>query len=141
MKTIFCICAVSTLAVWMLGCGSRTSGLNGTWTITGVSSESKGTLTGNAVFKESGGSVTGTVTCANDTSGFCLQTTPYDVSGAVSGANLALTVANTCDGAVDNVSLTGTIASGGASMSGSYSQPAVSGCTTGDAGTWTATKD
>ena len=140
-RMIFCVCALSAFAVWMLGCGSGSSAsLTGTWIITGNSSESKGTLTGNAVFKESGRVVTGTVTCVNNSNGFCLETTPYDVSGTVSGANVALTVANTCNGGVDNVSLTGEITSSGAWMSGSYSQPAVSGCTTGDARSWTATR-
>ncbi|MGA3211059.1 MAG: choice-of-anchor tandem repeat GloVer-containing protein [Terriglobales bacterium] len=106
-----------------------------TWALTATSSVNGDVLQGNLALSQSGSSVTGTLTCTSETNG-CPSNPTMSVNGMVSGTNVSFTVAGACSGAT-SVTLTGTIVSGGSSMSGSYSQPAGGSCNA-DTGTWSA---
>jgi hypothetical protein len=157
--------AASALALLAVACGSKgnsssgNSALNlaGAWTITATSSEGKGTVSGTAnvaqsgqglgtngvttltavvgsiSFSQSGTGLTGTITDS-------IKGVAYNFTGTLSGDNLTITGSAPCSvQGTQSVSLTGTIAS--TSTQGSYTISRSSNCYySGDAGTWTATK-
>jgi hypothetical protein len=154
---------VSAIALLSVACSSNSSsgnsGMNmaGAWAITAVSSEGKGTVSGTAsveqagqglgtsgvttftavvgsvTFSQSGTSLTGTITDS-------IKGVNYSFTGTLSGDNLTITGSAPCSvQGTQSVSITGTITS--TSMQGNYTITRSSNCYySGDAGTWTATK-
>jgi hypothetical protein len=138
--------------------GNPALNLAGSWTVTAASSEGKGTVSGTAnvaqsgqglgtnglttltavvgsiSFSQSGTSLTGTITDS-------MKGVTYNFTGTLSGDNLTITGSAACSvQGTQSVSLTGTITS--TSTQGSYTITRSSNCYySGDAGTWTATKE
>jgi hypothetical protein len=138
---------------------SGNSGMNmaGAWTVTAVSTEGKGTVSGAAnveqsgqglgtngvttltavvgsiSFSQSGTSLTGTITDS-------IKSVTYNFTGTLSGDNLTITGSAPCSvQGTQSVNLSGTITS--TSTQGNYTITRSSNCYySGDAGTWTATK-
>jgi hypothetical protein len=153
--------ALLLLAVACNSCGNSSSkpavNMAGTWTGQAVSTK-RGTLSGTATVAQSGAGLgnngTTTLTAAVGTiaiseSGTTLTGTltdsikgiNYSFSGTLSGGNITITgSAVPCgDQGTQSASITGTIAS--TSMQGNYTITSSSDCSfSGDAGTWTATK-
>jgi hypothetical protein len=157
----------SALALLLVACSSNSGGnsssgnsalnMAGAWTITAASSEGKGTVSGTAnvaqsgqglgtngmttltavvgsiSFSQSGTGLTGTITDS-------IKGVTYNFTGTLSGDNLTVTGSAPCSvQGTQSVSLTGTITS--TSTQGSYAITRSSNCYySGDAGTWTATK-
>ena len=153
----------SALALLPVACSSNSSsgnsGMNlaGAWTVTAASSEGKGTVSGAAnlvqsgqglgtnglttltavvgsiSFSQSGASLTGTITDS-------IKGVTYNFTGTLSGDSLTIAGSAPCSvQGTQSVSLTGTISS--ASTQGNYTITSSSNCYySGDAGTWTATK-
>jgi hypothetical protein len=153
----------SALALLPVACSSNSSsgnsGMNlaGAWTVTAASSEGKGTVSGAAnlvqsgqglgtnglttltavvgsiSFSQSGASLTGTITDS-------IKGVTYNFTGTLSGDSLTIAGSAPCSvQGTQSVSLTGTISS--ASTQGNYTITRSSNCYySGDAGTWTATK-
>jgi len=153
---------LSTSALLSVGCSSNSSGGNsginmaGAWTVTTASSEGKGTVSGSAnvaqsgqglgtdgvttltaavgsiSFSQSGTSLTGTITDST-------KSVTYNFTGILSGDSLTITGSAPCSvQGTQSVSLTGTITS--SSTQGNYTITRSSNCNSGDAGTWTGTK-
>jgi hypothetical protein len=126
----------------LAGCGSSSArNLTGNWQFTVKSSANGNTFSGTASITQSGPvnsqgagglerMVAGTVNFANNP---CATTAP--LSGTISGSNVILTA--TEDG--QSVSLTGSVNAAFTAMSGNYTAP-LGGCTSGDFGTWAASK-
>lgn len=122
------------------GCGSSSPNLSGNWQFTIKSSADGKTYTGTASITQSGfvnslGSglertVTGSVNLANDP---CA--TAASLSGTISGSNVLLTITE----GSQPVSLAGSVNAAFTAMSGSYTA-ALGGCTSGDFGSWAASK-
>jgi len=124
----------------LAGCGSSATNLTGNWQFTIKSAANGNTYSGTASITQGGfvaslGSgiehtVTGTLNFANAP---CATTAP--VSGTISGLQVILTVTE----ATQSVSLTGSVNAAFTAMSGSYTAP-LGGCTSGDFGSWAASK-
>ncbi len=125
----------------LAGCGSAPN-LTGNWQFTLKSSANGKTYTGTASITQSGPvdsqgagglerMVTGTLNFANDP---CATTAP--LSGTISGSNVILTAT---EGGQQVVSLTGSVNAAFTAMSGNYTTP-FGGCTSGDFGSWAASK-
>jgi hypothetical protein len=155
----------SVLALLPVACSSNSnsSGGNsvlnmaGAWTLTAVSTEGKGTVSGTAnveqsgqglgsngsttltavvggiSFSQSGTSLTGTITDS-------IKGVTYNFTGTLSGDNLTIAGSAPCSvQGTQSVNISGTIAS--TSTQGNYTITRSSNCYySGDAGTWTATK-
>lgn len=123
------------LLVSLLGCGggslsSAPPTVNGTWQLVGKSSVFNVTVTGTGTLAQSGKSVTGTLTLSGTP---CATTAP--LSGTISNNAFTFQVTE----GTQPVSFTGTLNSSFTSASGTYAAP-TGGCTAGDSGTWSATK-
>jgi hypothetical protein len=128
----------------LAGCASSatnsTASLTGNWQFTFKSSANGGTYTGTASITQGGfvnslgsgteDTVTGTVTFANAT---CATVAP--LSGTISGSKVIFTVTE----ATESVTLTGSVNASFTAMSGNYATPS-GGCTSGDFGSWSASK-
>jgi hypothetical protein len=125
----------------LAGCGSGSApNLTGDWQFTIKSSANGSTYTGTASITQGGfvgtlgsgteDTITGTVNFANAP---CATTAP--LSGAISGLNVVFTVTE----GGQPVSLTGNVNAAFTTMSGSYSAQ-LGGCTSGDFGSWSASK-
>ena len=153
----------SALALLSAACSSNSSGGNsglnmaGAWTVTATSSEGKGTVSGTAnvaqsgqglgtngvttltavvgsiSFSQTGTSLTGTITDS-------IKSVTYNFTGTLSGDNLTITGSAPCSvQGTQSVNMSGTITS--SSTQGNYTITRSSNCYySGDAGTWTATK-
>lgn len=154
----------SALALLPVACSSNSSSGNsamnmaGAWTATAVSSQGHGTVSsttnveqsgqglgtngattltavvGSITISQSGTSLTGTLTDS-------IKDIIYNFTGTLSGDNLTITGSAPCSniqGSTTSISITGTITS--TSMQGNYTITRSSDCASGDAGTWTATK-
>lgn len=104
--------------------------LNGTWQFIAVSSLYPITTTGAGTLQQTGNSVTGQLTL----SGTPCATTAA-LSGTINGTNLTFQLNENGQ----FVNFTGTANANFTSASGTYSAPQ-GGCTSGDFGTWSATK-
>jgi len=126
----------------LAGCGSSSApNLTGNWQFTIKSSVNGNTYTGTASITQGGpvdstGAgglervVNGTMNFANNP---CATTAP--LSGTISGPNVILTATE----GGQPVSLTGNVNAAFTSMSGNYTAQ-LGGCTSGDFGSWAATK-
>jgi len=124
-----------SLLTLLISCGggsntpsSRT--LTGTWSVTVTSQAFNASGTATIQLQQNGNSVTGS---ASLTGTPCATSAP--LTGTISGSDLSFQLSE--NGQV--VTLTGTVNSSLTSMSGTYSAPS-GGCTNGDFGTWSATK-
>ena len=158
---------VSALALLPVACSSNTgknstggnSGMNmaGAWTVTAISSESKGTVSGTASVEQSGqgpgtnGATTLTAVAGNisvsqlgtsliGTITDSIKGVTYNFSGTLSGDSLTITGSAPCSvQGTQSVSLAGTMTS--TSMQGTYTIARSSNCYySGDVGTWTPAK-
>ena len=125
--------AVLLAAIALLtSCGSNSKpDLTGTWTFSAQSKAFNYSVSGSAAIQQTNQSVTGKMT---------LKGSPCATSATLQGSvsNNSVTVAETDPQTFSNLAtLIGTI--NGDSLSGTYSSPLI-GCTNGDFGTWTATK-
>src|SRR5271155_515316 len=99
------------LAVLLLGCGSSTPNVAGTWTFTDTSTVGNGTSSGTGALSQSGGSVTGTIVEGSNS---------FSLSGTVNAAKAAnFTLTATCFFGTATVALTGRVNSSD-TMSGTY---------------------
>ena len=140
MKKAICISVISAAAIWLAGCASSTepggsNDLTANWSYSATSVVTSNTTAGTAALTQSGSNVTGTLTCTSNPAG-CPSAA--GVTGTVSGAIVTLTISYTCGGTPYPLTATGTIASPGTTMSGTYNQPAAGSCAA-DAGNWSAT--
>jgi hypothetical protein len=126
LMTVFCAGCFTSCA----GNSSSAPDLTGTWSFTVVSQAFGATASATAQLTQSGNSVTGTVSL-NGTP--CATSAP--VTGTVSGTNVSFLVDENGQAA----SLTGTANSKFSMISGTYTTPN-GGCTNGDFGTWSGTK-
>jgi hypothetical protein len=137
------ILGILSLCGCLAGCApSSGPNLTGNWQFTLKSSVNGSTYTGTAsltqnsspVNSEGAGSlehmVTGTLNFASDP---CATAAP--LSGTISGSNVILTATE----GSQPVSLTGNVNAATTTMSGDYTAP-LGGCTSGDFGSWTASK-
>ena len=125
---------VVALALFMAGCGGnnkQTSSLTGNWQLTAHSTVFGLTVTGSGALSQLGNSVAGQVS---------LSGTPCATTAAVSGSVSGTTVTLQLQEGSQAVNFTGAANSGFTSISGSYTAPS-GGCTNGDSGTWSATKN
>jgi hypothetical protein len=138
MRTIlaFALLAVAVTA----GCGSGSSSstspgqisIAGNWQFT-VASVHGGTANGTGTLTQSGATFSGTLALTSATGPVCAASAT--ISGTISGTNFTASL----DENGQAVGLTGTVASDGSSVSGTYTAPA-GGCTNGDTGTFSGTR-
>lgn len=124
----------------LAGCGSAPN-LTGNWQFTFKSSADGNTYSGTASITQGGpvqsqGSgqertVAGTMNFSDDP---CATTAP--LSGTISASNVILTATE----GGEPVSLTGTVSPAFTAMSGNYTAPLSGGCTSGDFGSWAASR-
>lgn len=105
--------------------------MTGTWNFTANSQTFNLTYVGTATLQQNGNAVSGQTTLSGSP---CA--TSASISGTVSGNNLTMQLNENGE----LVNFNGTIDSGFASASGSFNAAMPFGCTDGDVGTWTATK-
>ena len=129
--------AVVLLLLSCIACGNSstvntpaTQNMNGTWHFTAHSQSFGYVITGTANIQQTGSTIKGQTTvsgspCADSAS----------ISGTVSGDSVTMELNENGD----IVTFTGTLNSAFTSGSGSYA--ASLGCTNGDQGSWTATKE
>jgi hypothetical protein len=127
-----CLGLVMALA-FILGCGgSTTPSVYGPWQFTLTSAASPGSsFTGNTTLAAGGIGITGTMTFTNNP---CASSAL--LAAGISGPNVLFQITE----GNQVVTLTGTINSAYTAMSGSYTSTA-GGCTNGDIGAWTASRD
>jgi hypothetical protein len=132
------VLALTALLFCAVGCGGSPasppppsySNMTGNWKFTAVSQKIAGARgLGSASLTQSGTSISGTY----NTSGGCSNTSP--ITGSVIGNSLSLQIDE--NGQV--ASLTGTVNSAFTAMSGNFTSPS-GGCTNGDFGTWSGTR-
>jgi hypothetical protein len=126
------------LAVLLCGCGGSggngntgTGPLGGNWQMTANSQASGSTFTGIGPIQQNGNSISGTMS---------LSGSPCATSAALSGSISGTTLTLQLNLSGQQVNLTGTVNSADTSISGNYAAPS-GGCTNGDFGTWSATKE
>ena len=138
MKSIILIALAICLVFSISGCGGYSSHGNtplsqtlaGTWDFTYVSSTS-GSATVSGTFTQTSGAFSASVALT----GTCSST--GTISGTVSGSAITGTLT---EASPETISVTGTIASGGNTASGTYSVMSATGAcaaASGDKGTWT----
>lgn len=138
MKSIILIALVICLVCSISGCGgygsSHSAGLlAGTWQFTFVSA-TNGSSTVSGSLTQTGNNFTGTVTLTNS----CATSGMF--SGTISGYAVTGTIAETSP---ETISFTGTVATGGGSVSGTYQVTSATGAcaaASGDNGTWSGTR-
>ena len=122
------------LVLFLVGCGGSSSSdlpfsLSGSWRFTGHSNALSLDFGGVATVSQNMDVVTGIV-------GFEMPCGGGQVlTGTVSGTTVNLELGQSGQ----QINFTGTVANGGGSMSGTYTAP-LGACSTGDSGTWSATK-
>ena len=123
--------AYLSLCLLVVGCGSSTNNVTGTWTFSSVSSiVGNSSASGSLTLMQTGNGVTGSLSETNNNS--------YNLTmGTVTSSQINFPMSIICQGTVSGtLTLTGTISSSTA-LTGSYSE---NDACLNDSGTWTAGK-
>jgi hypothetical protein len=116
----------------LIGCGSGSSNptpsVGGNWQFSGHSTVSGQDITGSTTIQQKGSSITAGITIVNGATCTPMAASLASITGTT--ITIQMSVGNQA------LDMTGTINLAGNSASGNYT----GGCTTGDYGTWSATK-
>jgi len=128
MKSCVLAVLLSALLVNCGGSSSTTTNVAGTWQLSLQSQTFNTAVTGTAIIQQSGSTLSGT---AGLTGAPCATTAA--LKGSVSGSTVTFTLTEGSQA----VSFQGNV--NGTTITGTYAAP-TGGCTAGDTGTWSATK-
>jgi hypothetical protein len=131
-------CCILILCFLLAGCGGGNNSMSvaplnitGSWTVTATSTTFQGLVTtGAGQITQSGTALSATLT---------LTGSPCSSSGPLVGTLTGTALNATLNENGQDVTFTGTVASGGNSANGTYAA-ADGGCTNGDKGNWTGTR-